>query len=359
MSHTSAHCPFVAGPMITDSRCFVGRKDELRTLAGKMCGRQPVSVNVVGERRIGKSSLLYYFSQTWEQRVEDPARFVVVYLDLQGDDPQTEGAFYQALAKTLGQRPTVNQTEALRLSLNQLPDNHKEFAAVLEQFAAHELLPIFCLDEFEMLLKYPEQFSDSFFDRLRGFMNANFLMFILSSRKPVDVCAGEHQLTSAFFNLGHVLRLAELTEKAADELVNFQLPGSHILPALNSRERQLARKWGGRHPYLLQLAAGELFDARQDGKNTAWAKKRFEEQSCRLQTGEKQHIQLWSLLRPVVWNFPRWLGSRPFWIGRIMSDIGKWITGMIIIFLGLALIFGLAPIASMIGFVLKKIGLGH
>lgn len=68
----------MAGPMLEDPRLFVGRNNELHAIASRMSGVQPTSINVVGEKRIGKSSLLYHFFQTWEQRVQDPNRYVVI-----------------------------------------------------------------------------------------------------------------------------------------------------------------------------------------------------------------------------------------------------------------------------------------
>jgi len=105
------------------------------------------------------------------------------------------------------------------------------------------------------------------------------LMFILSSRSPLDVCAGKHDLTSAFFNLGHVVKLGELSEDEAEELVRLPVDGE---PALDAEKRQLALDWGGRHPYLLQMAGTVLFEAHQLGKSIRWAKKRFKEQQCRI-----------------------------------------------------------------------------
>jgi hypothetical protein len=99
--------------MITDSSRFVGRREELRFLAGRMAGAQPTSVNVVGERRMGKSSLLYHFFQTWEQRISSPTRFVVVYLDLQARTPSSEAAFYQTLGRSLARQPAVQRVESL------------------------------------------------------------------------------------------------------------------------------------------------------------------------------------------------------------------------------------------------------
>ena len=297
MADTFTACPFIAGPMLTDPNLFFGREDELRILVGKLRGRQPVSVNLVGERRIGKSSLLYHFVQTWEGRVPDPSRFAVLYLDLQKDTPATEEAFYKLLATALKGRPSVQQALPSHFAFARFPRDHREFSACMEALAAVDLLPIFCLDEFETLLHYPKQFNDHFFDRLRGLMNANLLLFILSSRRSLDLCAGEQKLTSAFFNLGHMLRLAELSEEAADHLVNLPMPEREALPALQASDQKLARQWGGRHPYLLQLAAGELFDARQCGKDTRWAEKRFLEQSCRIQAVSRWKRLLRGILR--------------------------------------------------------------
>ena len=72
-------CPFIAGPMITDPRLFVGRRRALSRLAHMV--QQPVSANVIGERRIGKSSLLYHFFQTWELRVKRPNCYCVAYIN--------------------------------------------------------------------------------------------------------------------------------------------------------------------------------------------------------------------------------------------------------------------------------------
>ncbi|MEH2183455.1 hypothetical protein [Nostoc sp.] len=85
--------PFVAAGMIEDPRLFVGRKDELYAIASRMKGVQPTSINIVGDKHIGKSSLLHYFVLTWQQRVLDANRYVVIYLPLRDVYCQTETGF--------------------------------------------------------------------------------------------------------------------------------------------------------------------------------------------------------------------------------------------------------------------------
>ena len=114
----SIACPFVAGPMITTPSLFIGRKDILHGIATLMTGLQPTSINIIGERRIGKSSLLYHYFQTWEQRVAQANRCVVIYLSLQDAKCHSKQSFYRAVAKGLLQNPTVQARTDLAKGLN-------------------------------------------------------------------------------------------------------------------------------------------------------------------------------------------------------------------------------------------------
>jgi uncharacterized protein len=62
---------------------------------GMMTNAQPTSVNIVGDRRIGKSSLLYRICQSYENLVvsynRQPTEFIVVYKHLE--------KFYRAYSK--------------------------------------------------------------------------------------------------------------------------------------------------------------------------------------------------------------------------------------------------------------------
>jgi len=118
--HNLPPCPFVAGAKITDPRLFVGRREELQVLRDRMTGAQPTSLNLYGEWRMGKSSLLYHFFQTWPQRgVSDPSLYVVVYLSLQDARTGTEEDFYRAVAAGLTERPGVQANAAALTSLRQ------------------------------------------------------------------------------------------------------------------------------------------------------------------------------------------------------------------------------------------------
>ena len=93
------NCPFFAAGHLQRPESFVGRDDEMTIMINLMTAAQPTSINVHGPKRIGKSSLLYHFYLTWENRVDPEKRqnFAVVYTSMA--QVHTEEAFYQYLAK--------------------------------------------------------------------------------------------------------------------------------------------------------------------------------------------------------------------------------------------------------------------
>jgi hypothetical protein len=300
--------PFVAAGMIEDPKLFVGRKDELRAIASRMNGVQPTSINLVGEKRVGKSSLLYHFFQTWEQRVSDPNRYVVIYLSLQNVQCHREENFYQAIARQLLHFPRVATNPALSDSLRVTPLERLAFSEAMAQWKTQKVLPVLCLDDFKMLFDNKSEFNDDFYNNLRSLMDNNMLMLVIVSQKELDFYSKKHQLTSSFFNLGHVLKLGELKEEEAKDLA--RLPASTVNNAsavLSVDEQRLTRQLGGCHPFLLQIAGGLVCEARQQGHDENWIRTRFEEEKRRLPKSRNASLNLSALWR---------------WLHKIFSSIG-------------------------------------
>lgn len=349
-------CPFVTAGKIEDSGLFVGRQDELRRLAGWMSGSQPVSVNVVGGRLSGKSSLLQHFTQTYAQRVTEPHRFLVVCICLRLAKPKTEAEFYQTLAHALHNKlPDSQQNKPLRAALKQFAGGGMAFADILARLSGRGLLPVFCLDEFEKLFDHKDTLGKDFYDGLHSLTNSNKMMLIIATREPVQIVAEGQQLLSPFFNFGQACELKDFREEEAEELLRLPDPAA---PALDADERLLARKWGGLQPHLLQLAAYELFDARRHGKSRSWAKKAFQrEHDRRLKVPQQRRfLSVPPWFRRAFVDFPRWLGRWPLRLGRFVDDTANFITGWVIILLVLAFVFKYAGINDLIALLLKKIG---
>ena len=347
--------PFVAAGMIEDPRVFVGRKEQINAIVSRMSGVQPTSVNVVGEKRIGKSSLLYHFFLTWEQRLQDPSRYAVIYLSLQNVQCQRETNFYQAVAQELLNRTTVKAKQSVCNLLQKRPLERLDFSQAIAECKHQRILPVLCLDVFQELFKDKNEFNDSFYDNLRSLMDSSSLMLIIATTKRLDVYSKQHQLTSSFFNLGHTLKLEELTEEEVTDLV--RLPASTVKdanPALGMHEQKLVRQVGGNHPFLLQIAGRLAWEAQQQGKDENWVKKQFYQQSNRLPRNQGNLLRK---IRWVIWDLPVQLGHIFKFISENFSKFSSWVIGLTIIVL-LFLVFNRDKTPhEAIDIVLEKLGL--
>lgn len=347
-SNSPPGCPFLAGPKIEDPQYFVGRTEALDFITSRAASPQPTSINVVGKGRIGKSSLLYHFCRTYEERVQrygrDPREFVAIYLSLQDNQCRQEASFYQAVARELLQRPSVQGNSDLRIPLNGGALSRQTFADAMDEWKDRGVLPILCLDKIEELFDRPNEFNNDFYDSLRSLMDRNALMLVITSAQRLDVYSRKHRLTSDFFNLGHCLSLKELTEMEARDLVRLPqttVPGTSA--ALSPEKQQLALEWGGRHPYFLQLAGSFLWEARRQDREVKWAKQQFDREVQRAPISRFNPPRWWRPLRWLFWDLPVKIGSLAKLIGGTWDDIGNWIFGVVILISLAALLLGKVP----------------
>lgn len=349
--------PFVAAGMIEESRLFVGRRDELQAIVSRMSGAQPTSINIYGEKRIGKSSLLYHFFLTWEQRVPNPSRYVVIYLSLQNVQCQSETQFYQAIAEELCNSANVANNQALSDPLQVRPLDRLAFSTAMKKSKKEGVLPVLCLDDFQKLFDNKSEFDNGFYDNLRSLMNSNTLMLIIASQKKLDFYSTKHQLTSPFFNLGHVIKLVELKEDEVKDLL--RLPASTVncaTPVLSMDEQLLTQQLGGNHPFLLQIAGSLVYEARQNGHDKEWVKKQFYSASKRLPS-QRNHQGWLRRVRWLVWDLPVSLGKIPKFIGNAVDDVSNWIIGLVILLMPIFVIVGLLNWNQVWDFIHDKLGI--
>lgn len=184
---SSPVCPFAVGSKITDRKSFIGRRDEIEFILSHMQGDQPTSVSIVGNRRIGKSSLLYHIFQIYEDRVNYVDRFVVIYLSLQQANCRDQASFYQTVAEELLKLSKVQIRPELAAPLRVAPFDGVVFAKALQEWKTAGVLPVICLDDFEELLDRTDRFDDGFYDNLRSLIGNRVLMLVTASRQRLMV----------------------------------------------------------------------------------------------------------------------------------------------------------------------------
>jgi hypothetical protein len=237
--------PFYERGMIRDPSRFFGRRRELREIFSCLRTRQCVSV--VGDSKIGKSSLLHYITAMGKQELGDDVQ--LHYLDLQ-KSANEEDFCCQTIATLGGGGRTLH---ALRRALRRRR-------------------VVLCLDEFERFKE--EGFGPHWPGLLRSLAQEPDLALVVATRQPLEVLFPDDRRTSPIYNIFTRFTLGPFTEPEAQQL----LAQSLVDTGVTFSEEEIARLFSltGRHPYHLQVAAWHLFAAKTK-ERAEWEEAYFED----------------------------------------------------------------------------------
>jgi hypothetical protein len=259
--------PFTYGNPISDSRRFFGRSREVEQIFGRLRNEEFESSSVVGDRRIGKTSLLNYLTDPGVRAANGlgSERYSFVYVDL------------QMLAKTMGpnqfwrrlltlmrrQRSadaTVRALAALerreRLDMFELDDLFQE----LDDEGQHV---VFLLDEFESITTNAN-FGPEFYYGLRGLMTHHRVALVTSSRQGLnELTHSEAVKSSPFFNMFANVNLRGFSLGDYQHMISRSLNGTSV--QFSEGEVQQVLDLAGLHPYFLQAACHMLYESYEIG----------------------------------------------------------------------------------------------
>ena len=193
--------PYTNRRMIRDPAMFFGRINDLKRIYTLLANMQ--SVSIIGDRRMGKSSLLYCLAQPEVQQKigkYDFSNHVFIHGDLQGSIYNSVNEFWGDLLGKL-QKQLAGKA-AFRFDL---AGKHIAFEQAVEQVNKAGLKLVFLFDEFDYVTKN-ERFDAPFFSFMRYMANNyDFSLITASRQRLADLC---HQgiVDSPFFNIFASLR---------------------------------------------------------------------------------------------------------------------------------------------------------
>ncbi|HRQ37347.1 MAG TPA: protein kinase [Chloroflexota bacterium] len=269
MSHSHHHHdnPFFNRQRISDPAYFYGRAQSVENLYSAIATRQ--SRSLVGERKIGKSSLLTFIScpGTLRQHGFDPAQFVFIYMDLEGmanigyDEFWPELLDQMALSLPTDQAELRAQAETLSL---QTDTRFMQVRRLLRRVERAGLRVVLMLDEFESLATNAA-FDASFYGELRSLAGELGVTYITTSKRGLYDLTYQYAdtLSSPFFNIFSEERLNLLPREEAVELLRG-LSGKGEHHPFTEKEIEFCLEHAGRHPFFVQVIACHLFAARTE-----------------------------------------------------------------------------------------------
>ena len=252
--------PFFNRHRITDPAYFFGRQRELERLYSAIATRQCVSV--VGERKLGKSSLLTYLGDPATLRAYDfdPARFLFVYFDLESLASARRDDFWVELLDPIAtQLPDGDLAQQIRRQIDGGDLRFLTARRFLRRIGDSNLQLVLLLDEFESLARNA-QFEPDFNGELRSLAGELSLVIFTASKRSLYDLTYEHSstLSSPFFNIFSELPLGLMSDADARSIL-LQLSTRAGTPFCYD-EIDFALELAGPHPFFVQVAGQHLFE---------------------------------------------------------------------------------------------------
>jgi serine/threonine-protein kinase len=265
--------PYLSRTAIREDRNFIGRRRELATIYSRIGAGEPQSVSVVGERRIGKSSLLRALWRRRREHLPKSDDYVFVYVDLQEMMHGEVATFFAALLQ--------GTSEALAdETIAQLAPTYESVRKMVAGLARTRSTLVLLLDEFDAVTRNAA-FGLDFFSFLRSLPNNYTVSFVVTSARELqEICHSKEVAGSPFFNIFHKLNLVCFPSEEALEVIvqPSELAGCPLAPHAPDIV-QLA----GRFPMFLQTACCVYWEFLQDHPtepaDREWIKRRFCEEA--------------------------------------------------------------------------------
>lgn len=328
--------PFFFAGKITNAEHFVGREKELKKIFGYLDVAQTGQIQhaaLVGERRMGKSSLLYHISQVYQKNLPDPRKYCFVYLDL--DEPHCHTQ-YGLLRLIL---------EKLDLPAPAQPTLKRFYELIENKHVKDNIWPVLLIDEFEHLSQRAVEFPDSFYDALRSLGNNNLVGLVTASQHPLSDLADQGKLTSPFFNIFHQIDLGGFTDIEANALLNR---GRVSDSPFTEDDCNQILKIAGKYPARLQIVASLAYQAKSGDNKPDWKAIKAEalkEPPFNTSAPHKAN----GLLAPfkwLFWHMPQYLGHTILVVigrGGQTNETTDCLIGYLALIIAFGLLAGLIP----------------
>lgn len=244
--------PYLNRVAIQDPTQFFGRTREVSKIFSRIGASRPQSISVVGERRIGKSSLLNFINhhEVRSRYLDRPDAYVFAFIDLQQKRRLTLTEFFTELfslvAKEIGDDPLLS-----------LQPSFDALRTVLERFRRDKRKLVVLFDEFDAITTN-RAFDLEFYSFLRSIANNYDVAYVTSSARDLqDLCHTQLIADSPFFNIFTNVFLRAFTRTEALQLITEPSAEAGVpLAGYSRRIMEIA----GYFPYFLQIGCAAYFD---------------------------------------------------------------------------------------------------
>jgi serine/threonine protein kinase len=251
---SSKRNPYLNRVMVKDPSDFYGRQREVAKIYSRLDAPHPQSISVVGDRKIGKSSLLNFVynhknRKRFMRNTYTDAMFI--YVDLQRAIDLTVSMFIGIVSGML------RLEERSTFASLQEPKTLDDLKDMVQAATENGKRIIILMDEFDSITKN-RNFEMQFFSFLRFLANNYKVAYVTSSHTELQLlCHDKDIADSPFFNIFTNLPLRPFSGDEANELISTPSEREGI-PLGRYAGRILAMS--GYFPMYIQIACSAVFE---------------------------------------------------------------------------------------------------
>jgi serine/threonine-protein kinase len=254
---------------VSDPEHFLGRRALVSKIYARIGAGRPQSVSIVGDIKIGKTSLLSYLAheKVKYSMLNNPEEYIFLYIPCRTDSQLTLRTFTGLLYHMTRKYSENSDQESLQLEYNY-------FKRLVENLHKQNKKIILFLDDFNLITLNPA-FPLEFFSFLRSLANNYNLAYITTSYEDLQkLCVSKDIEESPFFNIFTNMSLRGLETDEIDSL--FQIASDDFEYNIEDHKNYLI-DLVGTGPYPLQIACYLLQKHKKEhAEFTPDTKKQFE-----------------------------------------------------------------------------------
>lgn len=262
MAGLASYNPFTERNIIKNPDEFFGRRDELRTIFTRLQGLQ--STSIYGERKIGKSSLLYNVFLNIPEELG--SEYKSAYIDLRDSNYHTAHHFLKRILLEFECDPEVI------LENNTYNKNLIIFSESIKELSK-KCKPVLLIDELDHIIKKPDEFDEDFLETLRTLGYQGYIAYVIASFSSLRELCIKSKLNSTFYSIFYESQLSEFKPDETTDFLSARRKGVNF----NTEEIKLIKETAGRNPLHLRIACYHIFANRGKKWNRDKLKRKIEE----------------------------------------------------------------------------------
>lgn len=242
---------------------FFGRKEEIKSMYRQILSSH--SVSLIGERKIGKTSLLLHLahSQTLAEHKISPEDTLMFYIDISSCSLSKSSDVFRRFLECISEKVSGKIREDTNILLEEEYIHFRQFEDIIARINNSNQKIVFLLDEFESISMIRQ---GDIFSRLRYLAQMYDVVFVISTLRDLMSLFQEDRFsTSPFFNIFTKYQLKGLDENACYKLIatNFERENLKIDPSVINP----IIRFSGTNPCFLKLTCFFYFEKFIDGQS--------------------------------------------------------------------------------------------